>query len=178
SGAVVSVDGNSTFKGGKAEWNEQAAQRIFGSQALNAYTPVDRSAWEYAFLSGKLNLQPISLFVGSDTGRHILLIEKVQNGRVYLIDSIDTKYEYFKSLFSSARAEGTTSWSVSVEDLLDSGKIAYVIAPRDSFVSFRPLSEAIQHGLDDFCVIAHLMSEQEKARLYLGKNKSVRRRSS
>ncbi|MCS6892984.1 MAG: hypothetical protein NZO16_00195 [Deltaproteobacteria bacterium] len=166
SGTVASVLDNSTkFTGGKAEWIEWGANMMFGRQKLNAFRHEDAYIWKQNFLSGKLNKQPLSLWVHGETSRHILLVDYVQNGRVYFKDSFKADIGYFKDLFGeAARKEGFNTWSVDLDTLLNSGKIAYTICDQNIFPYHRTLSVAESIPLDDFVPILMFL---QNARSYL-----------
>lgn len=169
-GSVVSVGANGLIvKGGYPEWIETAHREMFGPSAINGFQASAVDDWREALMSGKLNGKPLSLWVGGETARHILLVKEVKNGRVYLLDSFSSEDGYFKQIFPEhSRAEGGNVWSVPIDVLLSSGKIAYAIVNPNDFVQLKPIEDKViqtaENFIPDILVLAHLHLQEQKRR--------------
>ncbi|MEM4379323.1 MAG: hypothetical protein QXL01_01370 [Thermoplasmatales archaeon] len=152
-GEVRSIGNGESIKGGHACWILRAANKMFGGQVLNPYDKADAVLWREAFTRGALNWAPLSLWTGAGTGRHILLVEGVVGDRVVFFDSYDGSKQYYRALFTSARSEGGNRWSVNIDELLNSGRIAYSITNEGKFVVKREFSERIFQSLEDFVLL-------------------------
>ncbi len=179
SGVVVSQgkDG-AEIKGGRPDWILAGAKRLFGeNMRINAYDIRDRSKWDEALKSGKLNESLLSLYV--DDSRHILLIREVRNGRVYFVDSFSSDISYYRKLFGdAARKEGPVSWSVDIDTLLDSNRIAYTICDGSIFAEYREFTPTMPDQLESFIpIMLYFNTYSQQAQRYLtsrDKNRSKR----
>lgn len=176
-GEVMSVGRGESIKGGHADWILNAANKMLGKQVLNPYHHADSAMWKEALFRGNLNLAAISLWTGGGTGRHILLVEQVVGNRVVFLDSYDASKGYFRALFKSAKSEGGNRWSVDIDELLNSGRIAYTITNEEKFAVKREIPERILIGLEDFVLLNEIIREslQGRSSKYLEEDQARRR---
>ena len=152
--------------GGKIEWVAATNSRIMGS---SLYLREQMGTTGFEKILPKVQQGSLLSLIWDEISqsRHLLVVAKVENGRVYFLDSIPTSCGYFRSLFDSARVDGANVWSVELSELCASGRIRYVVAqqglaPVD--LTFRDHSAQLQlvEGLENFCVAHFLESKKQR----------------
>ena len=130
SGNLVSLDPSTgeIIAGGRMDWILATRQKISGG-SLYPRELVGAEGLNLILRSPNVSGNLISIVWDEvNQSRHLLTILKVEGNRVYFLDSINTQNRYFKLLFQTARAESGNIWSVSLDELVNSGRIRYIIA--------------------------------------------------
>jgi len=180
-GHLVSLDPltGEIIAGGRMEWILATRQKISGG-SLYLREFVGAEGFNSILKSPNVAGSLLSIVWDEvNQSRHLLTILKVDGSRVYFLDSINTQTEYFKLLFQTARPESGNIWSVSLEELVKSGRIRYIIAQpglhSEGVVSAQDISAApkMADGLEYFVVSELLKSrrDKEKAAEYLKEKK-------